>query len=282
LIAVTGANGYLGGRILSHLRAAGQEVVALVRRPQELQSPARPYAMGEPLAAGVLDGVQAVVHAAWDLSARGKRVHAVNVEGSLPLLEGLAARDGRLLAVSSLAAFDGARSDYGRAKLALERAALERGGLVVRPGLVFGVGAGGLFGQMVRSVSGRGLVPLVGGSQRLFVTHDERLCELAAALLRDAAASPSAPVFAAHEQPTTLRAIAHELAEARGSGLRTLPLPAGPVYAAVRAGEALHLPLPFRSDSVRSLTNPAPLDQIAALERSTISFPPLRRDLWAG
>ena len=31
MIAVTGANGYVGGRILAHLRAEGIEAVALVR-----------------------------------------------------------------------------------------------------------------------------------------------------------------------------------------------------------------------------------------------------------
>lgn len=77
MIAVTGANGYVGGRILAHVRAAGGEAVALVRRPHEdarsfaAGESSRRYALGEPLDPFVLDGVETVVHAAWDLSARG-------------------------------------------------------------------------------------------------------------------------------------------------------------------------------------------------------------------
>src|SRR5436190_1222713 len=83
------------------------------------------------------------------------------------------ARGRRVVLVSSLAAFEGARSLYGRAKLELERAVLARGGVVLRPGVVFGVDAGGLFGSLARVIGRRPLVPLAGGGwQRLFVTHD--------------------------------------------------------------------------------------------------------------
>ena len=80
MIAVTGANGYIGGRIVSHLRAAGGDPIELVRRPEAdgrssaAGQRARRYALAEPLEPSVLDGVETVVHAAWDLSARGPQV----------------------------------------------------------------------------------------------------------------------------------------------------------------------------------------------------------------
>jgi hypothetical protein len=86
---------------------------------------------------------------------------------------------GRTVLISSLAAFEGARSRYGQTKL--ERAVLELGGVVLRSGLVFGVDAGGLFGAMVAAIRRHPFAPLIGGgSRRLFVTHDGHLCELAA------------------------------------------------------------------------------------------------------
>ena len=39
---------------------------------------------------------------------------------------------------------------------------------------------------------------------------------------------------------------------------------------------------PFRADSVRSISNPIPLDQVAALARLSVEFPPLRPELWLG
>lgn len=283
-VGVTGANGYVGGRIMRHLRAGGIDVVALVRRPAEGAGPgeARRYALGEPLAPGLLDGIDAVAHAAYDLSARGAQIDAVNVRGSLPLLDALAAKGGRMVLISSLAAFAGARSRYGQAKLALERAVSERGGVAVRPGLVFGANASGLFGSLVTTLSRGSLAPLPGGGwQRQFVAHDERLAELVAALLAGDERHER-PVFAAHEAPTTLRAIATQIARATsGRDLRVLALPERPLYAAMRAGERASLPLPFRADSLLGLMRPIPLDQVAALDRGPVRFPALTPELWA-
>jgi hypothetical protein len=184
--------------------------------------------------------------------------------------------------VSSLSAFAGASSHYGQSKLELERAVLGRGGVVLRPGLVFGERAGGLFGAMAAAISERAITPMVGGgAQRLFVTHDEPLCELVADLATGQL-QPDGPLFAAHEAPTTLRGIALEIARGCGRRLTVIPLAPSLVALALRGGEIAGLPLPFRSDSLRSLLNPIPLDQVAALARSPIQFPPLRPELWSG
>jgi nucleoside-diphosphate-sugar epimerase len=282
VIAVTGANGYVGGRILSHLRARGIEAIALVRRPDPGDQRARRYALDEPLDAEALAGIDTVIHAAYDPSQRGERVHAVNAQGSLPLLGAIAERGGRFVLVSSLSAFAGASSHYGQSKLELERAVLGRGGVVLRPGLVFGERAGGLFGAMAAAISERAITPMVGGgAQRLFVTHDEPLCELVADLATGQL-QPDGPLFAAHEAPTTLRGIALEIARGCGRRLTVIPLAPSLVALALRGGEIAGLPLPFRSDSLRSLLNPIPLDQVAALARSPIQFPPLRPELWSG
>jgi nucleoside-diphosphate-sugar epimerase len=287
LIAVTGANGYIGARVLAHLRAAGTEAVAMVRHPRRderasAEGPrARRYALAEPLDPAALEGIEMVIHAAWDLSSRGGEVRAVNVDGSLPLLDALAARGGRALLISSLSAFEGARSLYGRAKLELERAVLERGGVVLRPGVVFGIDAGGLFGAMAAAVERRPIAPLVGGGwQRLFVTHDQSLCELIAAVV-DGRFEPEGQVFAAHEVPTTLRAIALQVARYQGRRLRVIPVPQVPTYVGLRWAETAGLSVPFRSDSLLSLVNPAPLDLLAALRRSPVQFPPLTPKLWS-
>ena len=109
MIGVTGASGYVGGRILSHLRAEGVDAIALVRGPAPGEERARRYALDTPLQDSLLDGIETVVHAAYDLSQRGPGIRAVNFTGSLPLLDGLAARGGRVLLISSLSAFEGAR-----------------------------------------------------------------------------------------------------------------------------------------------------------------------------
>jgi len=185
-----------------------------------------------------------------------------------------------MLLISSLSAFQGARSLYGRAKLELERAVLGQGGIVLRPGLVFGVGAGGLFAAMVRALSRRSLAPMVGGgSQRLFVTHDEHLSALVGAVVTGRI-DADRPLFAAHEAPTTMRAIAEQIARAHGLRLTVIPVPSPLVYLGLRSAEIAGVPLPFRSDSLLSLLNPIPLDEVSALARSPVEFPRLAPELW--
>lgn len=282
MIAVTGANGYVGGRILSHLRAGGIDAVAFVRRPAPGDERARRYALEEQLDGSLLEDVEMVVHAAYDTSVQGADIRAINVSGSLPLLDGLAKQGGRMLMISSLSAFEGTRSQYGCAKHELERAVLQRDGIVLRPGLVFGAGAGGLFGAMVKALSRSAVMPTIGGGgQRLFVTHDEQLCRLVAALATGEADSRG-PLFAAYEIPTTLRAITEHIARAHGRRLRVASMPPSLIRLALRCAEIARVGLPFRSDSLRSLLNPIPLDEVAMLARSSIVFPPLAAELWHG
>lgn len=275
MIAVTGANGYVGGQILAHLRANGINAVAFVRKPAPEDGRARHYALGEPLDGSLLDGIEMVIHAAYDTSAQGEDIHTVNVSGGLPLLDGLAERGRRMLMISSLSAFAGARSRYGQAKFELERAVLQRDGIVLRAGLVFGVEAGGLFGAMVGALSKRTTVPMIGGGwQRLFVTHDQHLSKLVLAIV-SGEEHPNGPLFAAHEVPTTLRSIAEQIRRAHGGDLRMIPMPPSLIRLVLRCAEIAHVRLPFRSDSLRSLLNPIPLDEVSALARSSIAFPPL-------
>lgn len=281
MIAVTGANGYVGGRILEHLRAQGIHAIALIRQPAPGDRRARRYSLGQSLDRGLLDDIDTVIHAAYDASQRGEDISRVNVSGSLPLLEGLAAQGGRMVLVSSLSAFAGTPSLYGRAKLELERIVLENDGVVLRPGLVFGVDAGGMFGAMTQALSKSTWVPMVGnGGQRLFVTHDKHLSTLALRIAIDQS-STGGPLFAACEIPTTLRTIATQIVRARGRRPTVIPLPPPLLHFGLNSAEKSGLGLSFRSDSLRSLLNPIPLNQVSSLERSSVEFPPLSPDLWS-
>ena len=156
VIAVTGANGYVGGRILAALRDARSRH-GRARAPSPGVRGALPPVRARRAArrGRPSKDVDTVIHAAWDASARGGSVDAVNVRGSLPLLDAVTARGGQVVLVSSLSSFSRARSRYGAAKYALEQAVQRHGGLAIRPGLVFGIGAGGLFGNLAGDVLGR-------------------------------------------------------------------------------------------------------------------------------
>src|SRR5262245_13857344 len=125
---VTGTGGYLGGRVKAALQQRGWRVVVLTRQPGPDTSAIR-FQLGEEVSAADLKGAGALVHCAYDskqVSWAG--IHAINVAGSEKLLR--AAREakiGQLVYVSSISAFEGCRSLYGKAKLETEKIALALG-----------------------------------------------------------------------------------------------------------------------------------------------------------
>jgi len=272
LAAVTGASGYLGGRVASALRAAGWEVRRLVRVPSEPGDAA--FRLGEPLDPAALKGVDALVHAAHDFSAFGwDETNRINVEGSFELLSAAKrAGVGRIVAVSSISAFPGCVSDYGRAKLLVEEAAKACGGLSVRPGLLYGGGRGGMFGALAR-LTRLPVVPLVdGGRQLLYLAHaDDAAAAVAAALGFDAALS-AAPIALAHPEPVPFGEILRALARGQGRSPLFVRAPSAPMLAGLGLAEALGLRLRTRRDGLLGLLHPNPAPDFEPARRLGLGF----------
>jgi nucleoside-diphosphate-sugar epimerase len=269
LAAVTGASGYLGGRCAAALRAAGWEVRRLVRTPVEPGD--RPFRLGEPVDPDALRGADVLIHAAHDFKAYGPEAFRVNVSGAEALLKAAqAAGVGRIVAVSSVSAFAGCRSEYGRAKLALEEAVAGRGGISVRPGLIYGGGKGGMFGTLAR-LCRLPVIPLPdGGRQPLFLAHAD---DVAAALVAATGWGPAAaPVTLAHPEPVPFRDILRALARGQGKKPFFAPFPSAVMLGALGAAEAAGLRLPARRDSLLGLLYGNPDPDFAAARRLGLSF----------
>ncbi len=269
MIAVTGASGYVGGAIVERLRRAGTPVLALRHCHHGPDGDEPRFALGRTFDPTVLSGVSAVVHAAWDFSVRGEALRRRNVGGALALLDAATAVGARVILVSSLAAYRGCPTQYGRAKLELESIVCARGGVALRPGLVCGASLGGMFGAIVGAVARHRVVPVPTARQlpRLFLSDDQALCDLIATIAGDGAAPPagSPPLLAAHPQPVTLSRMIAEIARALDRRPHTLPMPARPAFRLLQFAEALGLRMPFRSDSLLSIAHPIPAGEVARL-----------------
>ena len=172
--ALTGAHGYVGSALHRGLTAAGWTVVSLsrgenlaedeIRWSLDQASGSAPNALCEELRRR---GVSAVVHAAWDLRlVRPHDLERVNVQGSLRLLNAARAADvPRFVFISTISAFDEAESYYGKTKLAVEREVAQQGGVVVRPGLVYGERPGGMFGSLKAQAARGAIIPLLGNGR---------------------------------------------------------------------------------------------------------------------
>ena len=207
-VLVTGATGFVGGRLVAALAERGQRVRALTRRSTGLEALERPGIeavrgdlLDPPSLVRAAEGASLVFHAAARVSDWGPReaFFAANVEGTRNLVA--ACREAgvaRLVHLSSLTVLglprDGrvvdertppeppARGDfYTESKLAGERIVREAhgtGGLettVVRPGAIWGPGDPNVVPRIVRLLR-RGAMPYVGGGRNLVgLVHVENL-----------------------------------------------------------------------------------------------------------
>jgi nucleoside-diphosphate-sugar epimerase len=262
ICALTGAHGYVGSALRRGLTAAGWTVVSLSRR-ENLSGDEIRWSLDEASGSGPNPlceelrrrEVSAVVHAAWDLRlVRPRDLERVTVQGSIRLLSAArAAEVSRFVFISTISAFDEAESYYGKTKLAVEREVARQGGVVIRPGLVYGERPGGMFGAL-KAQAGRGaIIPLLGnGRYAQYLVHED---DLAAAVVAAVSAEdvPPEPVTVAHPDAWPLRSLMQQLAQSAGSKPRFVSVPWPLVYQGLRLTEAVGLKLGFRSDSVIGL-----------------------------
>jgi len=272
--AITGASGYLGRVIRSAFDREGWRTIALARSPRPNDTDAIPFTLRGRIDPAILEGLDALIHCAYDPSLTARdAIWDVNVTGTEQLLDtALVAGVGRSLVISSIAAYPGTEQVYGRAKLTIEDIARARGGLVIRPGLVFGPHAGGMVGSLTRAMA-LPVVPLLAGRSHIYTVHED---DLAAAVLKLATMRepPDTPVVLAHPEPVNVAVLLRNLAAARGPGARFVPVPWQPAYWMLRLAETASVRLPFRADSLWGLAHPPPPPDLTTTDALGLSLRP--------
>ena len=266
-VLLTGASGFVGGHTAVALQQAGHELRVLSRAGSDLsrldEQEVRYTRVVVDLdgeregLAGACDGVDAVVHIAARLRGRSAaEFMRTNADATAAL--GRAARDAGVrcfVYLSSLAALGPApgdaaeqpepephpASDYGRSKLAGERALADLGGgmalAMIRAPLIYGPADRGLlpFFQMAE----RGFAPQLGdGSHRVAAVYGPDLAAAIAGILEQPPSEPATWQISDDGGPYTWRDLLAALERAAGRQLRIVPLPPMIWQAMAAAAEA--------------------------------------------
>jgi nucleoside-diphosphate-sugar epimerase len=275
---LTGARGFVGSRLKRYLERAGWRVIAWSRQPDP-GSDAVTFRLGQAVEPGLLEGVDALVHCAYDFGPRRWQDTAtVNVGGSQKLLDA-ACRAGvpSMVFISSLSAFAGCRSLYGKAKLEIESAAQAVGAYIIRPGLVYSDNPGGMFGRLVGQVRASRFIPIIwGGAQVQYLLHEEDLGGAVLACLNGRLHTPTDPVTVAHEQGWELQEILSQMAEALDKRVTFVPVPWQCVWLALKSLEEVGVRTNFRSDSLISMVYQNPLPVFTSLKPLGIKCRPFK------
>lgn len=245
-IALTGATGFIGARLLPALMAEGHRVRCLVRRPLALPgAEAVPGDLADPSAlARLVEGADAVLHLAGAIKAMDSAgFHAANAEGTERLARAAAAGAGRFVLLSSLAAREPGLSDYAASKRAGEgalAAAFPGAWVVLRPAAVYGPGDRETLG-FFRAIA-RGIAPRLGPAHaRIGLVHVD---DVVGALLRALRPGGEGAVWEVDDGVAEGHSWAEMIAAgeaAVGRRARLLPVPQAVLSIAAMAAQGLTL-----------------------------------------
>ncbi len=281
VIAVTGANGYIGAVIVDALRE-NAKVFGLVRTPHGANQIRWSFGSDQDLLAQTLrdHGVTHMIHAAWDMRASSEdELEKTCVDGSFGLLA--ASRQAgvqRNIFISTISAFEGARSAYGRSKLKVEELFRQAKGVVLRLGLVYGDRPGGAFANLQNIVRSKRIIPLIGDGKAPQYLLDERaLAEVVQRAVRGDFDGEARPFTLAHPEPIAFCDLLRRIARSESRRVFLVPVPWRILYFALHSAERLGVRLNVRSDSVLSFVHQNVAPDFGAMRLHSIN--PIRFSL---
>jgi nucleoside-diphosphate-sugar epimerase len=255
-IAISGAGGFIGSHLERQFRSLGHTVVPLCRKGPSGAGEWIQFSLGEEVTPESLRGFDVLVHCAYDFrTSNVEEDRRRNVDGSIRLLNA-AHRAGvrAIVFLSTLSAYDGCKSRYGKGKLETERAVTKIGGFSLRLGFVYDDSECGLAGSLRRLVRRLPVIPIPGsGRQKLYPLS---AADLAGSILAVIERGPPGGVFAiAQEQALRFGQLLRVLASEAGTRALLVPVPWRLLWLGLRGIECVGVPLSFRSDSLVSLMN---------------------------
>lgn len=160
-IAVTGSTGYIGQRFLKIASDKGHKVFSLSRRQHDSpMSSWIKYDLSSQMTLSLPADIEAIVHLAANTSFNNQLSEHEEIEASKKLVALAKNQCIKLIFISSQTARSNAPTAYGRIKYCIEQIVIDAGGIVIRPGLVYGGQTKGLFGELVRLVKKFHFIPL--------------------------------------------------------------------------------------------------------------------------
>jgi len=279
-IAITGVGGYLGSHIATLFRQRGFVVYGLTSSQSEASENGQiniPFSLSESLSAEFFlkRQIEVLIHCAYDFRPNNEaEIEKINVNGSLALIK--SAKLGgveKIIFISSMSAFTGCQSLYGKAKLKIESEAQNFGALIVRPGLIYSDNPRAMMGKLVNAVRLLPILPnITGGQQNLYLTHMDDLLSLIFLLATTDDNHLNGPILAACDRGRTLIEILQTIAKSENKRIMTIPIHWRAIWLMLKFLEISGINPPFRSDSIVSLYTNDSRPEFLTAQKTHIRF----------
>lgn len=175
-IVVTGATGYIGSTLISAIERRGGIPVSYSRTKPANASEWVEYDLTQDRVT-VCSDVACVIHLAMNMHINCDLDQQNEIRAAVRLIEASSKVGAKFIYLSSQTASDNAATFYGQTKWQIEKIVKAHGGVIVRPGLVYGGAPLGLFFQLASIVKKVPLIPYFIPSPMVQPVHVEDLCE---------------------------------------------------------------------------------------------------------
>lgn len=273
VVYITGASGYLGNALTNYFVEKGENVIALCRKNIFSSSKIQfsYFELGGELEKS-LPVPDVCIHCAYDLALlKWDAIYKKNVLGSQKLFEDLLNRGCRqIIHISSMSAYKGCKSNYGKAKLLIEALGVKYNVLSIRPGLIHGGKNAGLIGTL-DAISKLPVIPMIGnGNYPQYLTDINSLSSIVYKIIREKYQINQSVISLCTLRPTTFKALIFGLNP--GSKKLIIPIFWQIPYYSLRFFELLQFRLPLRSDSILGLVFANPTPDFSFLEKNGIEM----------
>ena len=264
VIAITGANGFVGSALVNSFLEKGMQTIKLVRTLSAVPvTEERVFELEAPPAFNLLHGIDILIHCAF-VSPTEKNAAITDYKGTAALIEH-AKKSGikKIIFFSTVSAHEDAVSAYGSSKYKMEQLLDPDRDAIVKPALI--IGNGGLFLRLLKQALTKRTVPLIeNGKQPMQVIPLEDVISAVHSIIdRNLTGS----FVLANEENFSYKEMFKQIASVYGVYLRFLPLPVFPVKMALAISDMIGVKLPVSKENLSGLQSLKYLDPQESLKR---------------
>ena len=174
-IAITGATGYIGSSLVIAVKEVGGEILALSRRRPTDGCEWLHYDLNQS-DINLPANITCVVHLAMNFEVSSNDEIQQEVNSAICLLNASKKINAKFIFISSQTATENASTMYGKAKWEIEKIVQSYGGIIIRPGLVYGGQSSGLFLHLTKLMHKLPVIPFFFPAPKVQPIHVKDLC----------------------------------------------------------------------------------------------------------
>lgn len=275
-IGITGASGYIGSALTTHLRKAGFNVTAFCRANlNERNNPdEKYYSIADIESQADLAGIDILIHNSWILGDASRA--GINLTGTKKLFDAARINGVKwIIFISSVSAHPSSTTAYGRSKLEAESLLDLSHHTVVSPGLV--IGNGGLYKKLATYAIDKKIVPLIdSGIQPIQYIGIDELCLLIEKIISK---KHRGKFIAASEEVLTYREMFQIIASQSRKKIKFIHIPSSLLRGIIKLSRWLRMSLPVNEDQVNSLSSMKALDSSETMKMLNMKIRPINQTI---